>query len=78
MNTTLTSRIQNVGRIDAAVRLSIGFGLIGLVLALDLDPGTSFALTMLSVPTTLFGLFRWDPIYSLLGFKTDGDYRLRA
>jgi len=69
--------IFNVGRIDALLRFSLAMVLIGIVLSMNLGPTANFALTMLSIPTALFAMLRWDPIYSLFGFKT-GKYTFRA
>lgn len=77
MNTKATGIIRNVGVLDALVRAVTALALIGIVISLDLSPLTSFLLAALSIPTMLFALMRWDPIYSLSGIATAND-RLEA
>lgn len=73
MSTTTLKSPVNIGRIDAVVRAVLALTLVGIVIALDLSPLTSFILAAFSIPTMLFALLRWDPIYSLLGFATGKD-----
>ena len=73
MSSTVITRFRNIGKFDAAVRAIAALVLIGIVLSLDLSPLASFALVVLSIPTMLFALMRWDPIYSLSGFATGKD-----
>ena len=73
MNTTTVSAARNVGKLDAAIRISAALLLIGTVLSLDLDPIKSFSLIVLSIPTMLFALMRWDPLYTLFGFNSKKD-----
>ncbi len=77
MNMTVDTSIVNVGRIDALLRASLALALIWIVLSMDFGPVMNFVLTMLSIPTMLFAMLRWDPIYSLFGLRT-GKYTLRA
>lgn len=77
MNTNVTKPVGNIGKIDAVIRGVFALILIGIVLSLELGPVTRFALVVLSIPTMLFALTRWDPIYSLFGFSTGKD-KLRA
>jgi len=77
MSTTTMNSYRNMGRIDAVIRGAIALTLIGIVVSLDLGPMTSFILAVLSIPTMLFALTRWDPIYSLFGLGTGKD-KLRA
>lgn len=77
MNTKATGMFRNVGALDALIRAVTALVLIGVVLSLDLSPLTSFLLAALSIPTMLFALMRWDPIYSLSGIATARD-RLEA
>jgi len=44
--------------------------MLAIVISADLNSTSQFLLTMVSVPTTLFALIRWDPIYHLLGLRT--------
>ena len=73
MSTIVLRPDRNIGRLDAVVRALVALVLIGIVLSLDLSPVASFILAVLSIPTMLFALMRWDPIYSLLGFATGKD-----
>jgi len=77
MNMTVDTSIVNVGRIDALLRFLLAMALIGIVLSMNLGSTANFALSILSIPTALFAMFRWDPIYSLLGIRT-GKYTFRA
>ncbi len=77
MNMTAARQINNIGRIDALLRFTLGMLMLAAVISLDLGSTTQFLLTMVSVPTTLFALLRWDPIYHLLGLRT-GEYTLPA
>ncbi len=65
MNTIVQKPFENVGIIDAVVRAVLALTLIGIVIGADLTPAQSFPLIALSIPTMLFALIRWDPIYSL-------------
>jgi len=78
MNTLALSNYRNVGRIDALVRAVIALTLLGIVISIDLDSVTSFVLAMLSIPTMLFALLRWDPIYSMFGLGTNKEDVLKA
>jgi len=73
MNATTINTYRNVGKFDAIVRVAVALALLGVVLSLDLGPVVSFALAVLSIPTMLFALTRWDPIYSLFGLSTGKD-----
>lgn len=73
MSTSTLKSPVNIGKIDALVRAVIAMTLVAIVLTLDLSPLTSFILAAFSIPTMLFALLRWDPIYSLLGFATGKD-----
>ena len=77
MNTTTVKISGNVGKLDAVIRIAVALLLLGVVLSLDLGPIQSFALVVLSIPTMMFALMRWDPLYSLCNFDTDSD-TLRA
>jgi len=77
MNTITAKNSGNVGKLDAAIRIAVALLLLGVVLSLDLGPIQSFALVVLSIPTMLFALMRWDPLYSLCNFNTEDD-TLRA
>jgi hypothetical protein len=58
---------------DAVIRVAVALLLISVVLTLDLDPIKSFSLIVLSIPTMLFALMRWDPLYTLFGFTSKKD-----
>ena len=73
MNTTTAKISRNVGKIDAVIRIAAALLLLGIVLNLDLGPIQSFSLVVLSIPTMLFALMRWDPLYTLLGFSSKKD-----
>lgn len=77
MSTTTLKSPVNIGKTDALIRAILALLLVGIVIGLDLSPLTSFILAGLSIPTMLFALLRWDPIYSLFGFATGKD-KLRA
>ena len=77
MNSKVTGTFRNVGMLDAFVRAVSALALISIVISLDLSPLTSFMLAALSIPTMMFALMRWDPIYSLSGIATASD-RLEA
>lgn len=73
MHTSTTKIARNIGLFDAVIRIAIAMLLLGVVLALDLSPIQSFALVVLSIPTMLFALMRWDPLYTLLGLSSKKD-----
>jgi hypothetical protein len=73
MNTTTAKISRNVGRLDAVIRITVALLLLGVVLKLDLNPIQSFSLVVLSIPTMLFALMRWDPLYTLLGISSKKD-----
>jgi hypothetical protein len=73
MNTSTITATRNVGKLDAVIRIAVALLLIGIVLNLDLDPIKSFSLIALSIPTMLFALMRWDPLYTLFGFNSKKD-----
>jgi hypothetical protein len=73
MNTTTAKISRNVGRLDAVIRVTVALLLLGVVLKLDLNPIQSFSLVVLSIPTMLFALMRWDPLYTLLGISSKKD-----
>lgn len=73
MHSTTTKIARNVGMFDAAIRIAIAILLLGIVLALDLSPIQSFALVVLSIPTMLFAMMRWDPVYTALGYSSKKD-----
>lgn len=73
MNTTTAKISRNVGRLDAVIRVTVALLLLGVVLKLDLNPIQSFSLVVLSIPTMLFALMRWDPLYMLLGISSKKD-----
>ena len=77
MNTATVNTFRNVGMVDAVLRITVAILLLGVVLSLDLSPIQSFLLVALSIPTMLFALMRWDPLYSLSKLNTDGN-TLRA
>lgn len=77
MNTATIISFGNIGKIDAVMRGIAAATMLGIVLVFDLDSSVSSILTLLSIPTVLFALMRWDPLYSLLDVRTDGDI-LRA
>lgn len=77
MNTATVNTFRNVGMLDAVLRVTVAILLLGVVLSLDLAPIQSFLLVALSIPTMLFALMRWDPLYSLSNLNTDGN-TLRA
>jgi hypothetical protein len=77
MNTATIISFGNIGKIDAVIRGIAAMTMIGIVLAFDLDSSVSSILAFLSIPTMLFALMRWDPLYRLCDFSTDGDI-LRA
>jgi len=77
MNTATVKTFRNVGALDAVLRIAVAMLLLGVVLSLNLDPIQSFLLVALSIPTMLFALMRWDPLYSLSNLNTDGN-SLRA
>jgi hypothetical protein len=71
MNTITANKSRNVGLLDAVIRIAVALLLLGVVLSLNLGPIQSFSLVVLSIPTMLFALMRWDPLYSLCNFDTD-------
>jgi hypothetical protein len=73
MNTTTAKIERNVGKLDAVIRIAAALLLLGIVLSLDLNPIQSFSLVVLSIPTMLFALMRWDPLYMLFGFNSKKD-----
>jgi len=73
MNTATNESFENIGAVDTIVRVLIALVMLGLVLSLDLGPVLNITLVLLSVPTMLFALMRWDPIYNLLGFSSKKD-----
>ena len=73
MNTTTAKISRNVGRLDAVIRVTVALLLLGVVLKLDLNPIQSFSLVVLSIPTMLFALMRWDALYMLLGISSKKD-----
>lgn len=77
MNTATTSSFDNIGKVDAVIRGVAALLMLSLVLAVDLGPAVNSLLVLLSIPTMLFALMRWDPIYSLCDFETSGN-TLRA
>lgn len=77
MSTKVTNTFTNVGLLDAVIRAVSALALVGIVISLDLSPLASFLLAALSIPTMMFALMRWDPIYSLSGIATASD-RLKA
>jgi hypothetical protein len=77
MNTATTVSFGNIGRIDAVIRGVAALLMLGIVLTFDLGPAVNALLVLLSIPTMLFALMRWDPVYSLCDFETSDD-RLRA
>ena len=77
MNTATVNTYRNVGALDAVLRIAVALLLLGTVLSLNLEPIASFLLVALSIPTMMFALMRWDPLYSLSHFNTDGN-TLRA
>ena len=73
MNTATNESFENIGAVDTIVRVLIALVMLGLVLSLDLGPVLNITLVLLSVPTMMFALMRWDPIYNLLGFSSKKD-----
>ena len=73
MNTTTAKISRNVGMIDAVIRIAVALLLLGVVLSLDLGPIQTFSLVVLSIPTMLFALMRWDPLYMLFGISSKKD-----
>jgi len=73
MNTATNDSFENIGTVDIIIRMLTALAMLGLVLSLDLGPALNIALVLLSVPTMLFALMRWDPIYKLLGFDSKKD-----
>ena len=73
MNTTSAKLARNVGLTDAVIRIAIALLLLGIVLNLDLGPIQTFSLVVLSIPTMLFALMRWDPLYRLFGISSKKD-----
>ena len=77
MNTATIISFGNIGKIDAVIRGIAALIMPGIVLTFDLDSFVSSILALLSIPTMLFALMRWDPLYSLCDINTDGNV-LRA
>jgi len=73
MSTTTAKISRNVGMIDAVIRIAVALLLLGIVLNLDLGPIQTFSLVVLSIPTMLFALMRWDPLYMLFGISSKKD-----
>lgn len=73
METVVNHSYYNVGRIDAVIRLVLALVAIAVVLSVDLAPVWAFALSVFSIPTVLFAVMRWDPLYRLFGIRTTKD-----
>jgi hypothetical protein len=77
MNTATTVSFGNIGKVDAVIRGIAALLMLAVVLTVDLGPAVNALLVLLSIPTMLFALMRWDPVYSLCDFETGGN-TLRA
>jgi len=77
MNTATIISFGNIGKIDAVLRGIAALTMLGIVLVFDLDSSVSLILALLSIPTVLFALMRWEPHDGLRGSSTD-DNILRA
>jgi len=77
MSTTALNSFRNIGNIDAIIRALISIAMIATVLLLNLNSAVSAAIALISIPTMIFAILRWDPIYSACHFSTDSN-KLRA
>jgi len=73
MTAIATSKYFNVGHIDAAARVLVAIVAMAAVLTANLNPVWTFVLSAFSVPTVLFAVMRWDPVYGLFGLRTTTD-----
>lgn len=62
--------MHNVGRMDAAIRMLIGCGLIAIAIGLNLGPFVELGMGALAVLVFGTGLVRSCPLYVLFGINT--------
>ncbi len=68
--------ITNVGVIDRALRLIVGFGLLGWAyhyFGPALYGWANWTITLLGAYPALTGLLRYDPVFRLTGISTCAD-----
>ena len=68
--------MTNVGVIDRALRLIVGFGLLGWSwgwFGPRLADGAETTLALLGAYPALTGLLRWDPVFAAAGISTCAD-----
>jgi hypothetical protein len=73
MNTAIMISFGNIEKIDAVTSGIAALLMLGIVLTCDLDSTISSILVLLSIPTMLFALMRWNPVYSQRDHTTDSN-----